>query len=215
MKIHKEGYSTLRNEIIILLLINFFIFFIFNQASEYILIFSLIIFVLSIYFFRIPKREFQKDNKSVYSPCDGKVVVIEETLESEYFKDNRIQVSIFMSPLNIHNNLFPISGKIIYEKYHPGKYLFAWNPKSSTDNERNTVVIENNEISILCRQIAGALARRIISYTKVNKIVNVSDELGFIKFGSRVDLFLPKDTIVDVKIGDKVKGGKSIISRLQ
>ena len=106
MKIHKEGYSTLRNEIIILLLINFFIFFIFNQASEYILIFSLIIFVLSIYFFRIPKREFQKDNKSVYSPCDGKVVVIEETLESEYFKDNRIQVSIFMSPLNIHNNLF-------------------------------------------------------------------------------------------------------------
>lgn len=215
MKIHKEGYSTLRNEIIILLLINFFIFFIFNQASEYILIFSLIIFVLSIYFFRIPKREFQKDNKSIYSPCDGKVVVIEETLESEYFEDNRIQVSIFMSPLNIHNNLFPISGKIIYEKYHPGKYLFAWNPKSSTDNERNTVVIENSEISILCRQIAGALARRIISYTKVNKIVKVSDELGFIKFGSRVDLFLPKDTIVDVKIGDKVKGGKSIISRLQ
>jgi phosphatidylserine decarboxylase len=215
MRIHKEGYKTLRNEVIILLAINYIIYLLFNQTSEYVLIFSFIILALSIYFFRVPKRTFVKDNQTVYSPCDGKVVVIEETLEGEYYKDNRIQISIFMSPLNIHNNLFPISGKIIYEKYHPGKYLFAWNPKSSTDNERNTIVIENNKISILCRQIAGALARRIISYTHLNKIVNTSEELGFIKFGSRVDLFLPNDSIINVKIGDKVKGGKSIISRLE
>lgn len=214
MKIHKEGYKTIRNEVITLLLINFLIYLIFYEALQYFAIGSSIILALSIYFFRVPNRIFKKNNNAIYSPCDGRIVVIEETLENEFFNDKRIQVSIFMSPLNVHYNLFPISGKIIYEKYHKGKYFFAWNPKSSTDNERNTIVIKNDKITILCRQIAGALARRIISYAKSKNTVKACEELGFIKFGSRVDVFLPKDSIIDVKIGDKVKGGQSIISKL-
>ena len=167
--------------------------------------------LFSTYFFRIPKRNFKIENGKIYSPCDGKVVVIEETTESEYFKDKRLQVSIFMSPLNVHNNLYPISGIIKYVKYHPGKYLFAWNPKSSTENERNTVVIKNSDIEILCRQIAGFLARRIVCYSKKSKNASATNELGFIKFGSRVDLFLPLGTKINTKINDNVTGGISII----
>ena len=215
MKIHKEGYKTLRNEVIIFLLINFLIYLVLYDALQYFVIGSSIVLILSIYFFRVPDRIFKKNNNMIYSPCDGKVVVIEETLENEFFNDKRMQISIFMSPLNVHNNLFPISGKIIYEKYHKGKYFFAWNPKSSKSNERNTIVIKNDKITILCRQIAGALARRIISYANTNKTVKACDELGFIKFGSRVDVFLPKESIIDVKIGDKVKGGQSIICKLE
>ena len=163
----------------------------------------LFIFVITLNFFRIPNRTFERKNGVVYAPCDGKVVVIEETTEKEYYKDERVQVSIFMSPLNIHNNLYPIFGIVAYTKYHPGKFLVAWNPKASTDNERSTVVIENNKISILCRQIAGTLARRIITYSKVKNKINPADELGFIKFGSRVDVFLPIETKIEVTLGEK------------
>jgi phosphatidylserine decarboxylase len=210
MKIHKEGYKILRNQTLFIILTVFIV------KSEFILntLLSLefILLILSLNFFRIPKRIFEYKDGLIYSPCDGKVVVIEETNENEYFKDNRIQVSIFMSPLNIHNNLYPISGIIKYTKYHKGKFLVAWNPKSSTDNERSTVVLQNNKIEILCRQIAGAVARRIITYAKESISVSASEELGFIKFGSRVDLFLPKGTKINAKLNQKVKGGLSVIA---
>ena len=209
MKLHKEGKIILRNlfitSIILLLgstlkLIPIFIFYI-----------IFLLFIITLNFFRIPKRKFEKKEGIIYAPCDGKLVVIEETNENEYFKDRRLQVSIFMSPLNVHNNLYPISGVVKYLKYHHGKFLVAWNPKSSTDNERSTVVVKNEKIEILCRQIAGALARRIITYSKLNDEVNVSDELGFIKFGSRVDIYLPLGTKIKAKLDQKMVGGKSII----
>src|SRR5690606_23208551 len=148
-------------------------------------------------------------------PADGKVVVIEEAEETEYFKDKRIQVSIFMSPINVHINRNPLSGVVSFFKYHPGKFLVAWHPKSSTDNERTTVVVRNrNNVEVLFRQIAGALARRIVWYVKENDAVEQGEEFGFIKFGSRVDLFLPLGTKVNVNIGDKVVGGKTVIAEL-
>lgn len=212
MKLHKEGYKSIRNEIIILILLGFFSYISDSKIVDSLYAIMIFIFVITLNFFRIPKRTFERQNDIIYSPCDGKVVVIEETLETEYYKDKRIQVSVFMSPLNVHNNLYPISGMVTYTKYHPGKFLVAWNPKASTDNERSTVVVENNKISVLCRQIAGALARRIITYSKAKDSVNSADEIGFIKFGSRVDLFLPIGTKIDVVIGDKVIGGQSIIA---
>ena len=212
MKLHKEGYKSLRNEIIILIILAYFSYISDNKIVDSLFAIMLFIFVITLNFFRIPKRTFDRKNDIIYSPCDGKVVVIEETLETEYYKDKRIQVSVFMSPLNIHNNLYPISGMVTYTKYHAGKFLVAWNPKASADNERSTVVVENNKISVLCRQIAGALARRIITYSKAKDSVNSADEIGFIKFGSRVDLFLPIGTKIDVVIGDKVIGGQSIIA---
>ena len=206
MKIHKEGRKIILIEIAILTLIWYF----FPELN--ILLVILILFtMLTIYFFRVPNRELNIKENYIYAPCDGKIVVIEKTVENEYYKDKRIQISIFMSPLNIHNNLYPISGEIAYTKYHPGKFLFAWNPKASTKNERSTIVINNKKISILIRQIAGALARRIITYPKKNDQVNAGNELGFIKFGSRVDLFLPESTIINVKLNEKVIGGKTII----
>ena len=210
MKIHKEGRSIIKGQILLLIVVGIISNFNTNFLNFTLPIFMFLI-VFSTYFFRIPKRNFNIENGKIYSPCDGKVVVIEETTESEYFKDKRLQVSIFMSPLNVHNNLYPISGIIEYVKYHPGKYLFAWNPKSSTENERNTVVIKNSDIEILCRQIAGFLARRIVCYSKKSKNASASNELGFIKFGSRVDLFLPLGTKINTKINDKVTGGISII----
>ena len=212
MKLHKEGYQTLINELIIIFVLAYFTYSNSSFLLEIIFLFMLFIFIITLNFFRIPKRSFERKKGIIYAPCDGKVVVIEETKEKEYFNDNRIQVSVFMSPLNVHNNLYPISGDIMYTKYHPGKFLFAWNPKASTDNERSTVVIKNNDISILCRQIAGALARRIVTYSKIKETYNCSDELGFIKFGSRVDLFLPIGTKINTKIGDKVIGGQSILA---
>ena len=213
MKLHKEGYKSIRNEIIILILLGFFSYISDSKIVDSLYAIMLFIFVITLNFFRIPKRTFERQNDIIYSPCDGKVVVIEETLETEYYKDKRIQVSVFMSPLNVHNNLYPISGMVTYTKYHPGKFLVAWNPKASADNERSTVVVENNKISVLCRQIAGALARRIITYSKAKDSVNSADEIGFIKFGSRVDLFLPTGTKIEVVIGDKVIGGQSIIAK--
>ena len=212
MKLHKEGYKSLRNEIIILIILVYFSYISDNKIVDSLFVIMLFIFVFTLNFFRIPKRTFERKNDIIYSPCDGKVVVIEETLETEYYKDKRIQVSVFMSPLNVHNNLYPISGMVTYTKYHAGKFLVAWNPKASADNERSTVVVENNKISVLCRQIAGALARRIITYSKAKDSVNSADEIGFIKFGSRVDLFLPIGTKIEVVIGDKVIGGQSIIA---
>lgn len=167
-----------------------------------------------IWFFRLPNRNFVAGENIIYAPADGKVVVIEETFEPEYFKDKRLQVSIFMSPLNVHVNRNPISGTVNYMKYHPGKYLVAWHPKSSTENERTTIVIGNDRMEILMRQIAGALARRICYYIKKGDVVNQHEEFGFIRFGSRVDLFLPIGTKVDVKIGDVVQGGLSVIAHI-
>ena len=210
MKLHKEGYKILRNQMLFIL----FTILIINYGWVFntILSVQIVLFILTLNFFRVPKRVFERKDGVVYSPCDGKVVVIEETTENEFYKDKRIQVSIFMSPLNVHNQVYPISGNIKYTKYHPGKFLAAWHPKSSTDNERSTIVVENDKISILFRQIAGAVARRIITYSKVEETVKVADEFGFIKFGSRVDLFFPLGTKINVKPEENVTGGQSIIT---
>ena len=209
MRIHKEGKKIIRNQILFILFT--IVIITYGLIFKIILSIQIILFLLTLNFFRIPRRVFEQKDGVIYSPCDGKVVVIEETNESEYFKDKRLQVSIFMSPLNVHNNLYPISGIINYTKYHKGKFLVAWNPKSSTDNERSTIVLKNNKIEILCRQIAGAVARRIITYSKTDIQVKASEELGFIKFGSRVDLFLPLGTKLNCQLEDKVIGGQSII----
>ena len=213
MNIHKEGRFFLIVTLIICLLLNLINIQLQNLFFKIFSLLSTFIFVFALYFFRVRPIKINKDDKNIFAPCDGKIVVIEETIENEYYKEKKLQVSIFMSPLNVHNNLYPISGKIKYTKYHPGKYLFAWNPKASTDNERSTIVIENKSISVLCRQIAGALARRIVTYAKLNTDVNCGEELGFIKFGSRVDLFLPIGTKINPKIGDNVIGGESIIAK--
>ena len=213
MKIHKEGRNIIVNQLILLIIIGLI-----SNFNSIFLNYTLPIFLFfilfSIYFFRVPKRDLSIIEGNIYSPCDGKVVVIEETEENEYFMDKRIQVSIFMSPLNVHNNIYPISGEVKYVKYHPGKFLLAWNPKSSQENERNTVVIKNKKVEILCRQIAGFLARRIVCYSKINTKANAGEELGFIKFGSRVDLFLPIGTKINTKLNDKVTGGISVIATL-
>lgn len=171
------------------------------------------ILVLILQFFRNPKRNTEKNDAQVISPVDGKVVVIEEVEETEYFKEKRLQVSIFMSPLNVHVTRYPISGSVIFSKYHPGKYFVAWHPKASTENERTTIVLENKVYGkVLYRQIAGALARRIVNYAKEGQKVEQGIDAGFIKFGSRVDLFLPLDTKIKVKLNQKVKGGECIIA---
>ena len=213
MKIHKEGRSIIINQLILLLIIGLI-----SNFNSIFLNYTLPIFLFfilfSIYFFRVPKRDISIIEGNIYAPCDGKVVVIEETEEVEFFKDKRIQISIFMSPLNVHNNIYPISGEVKYVKYHPGKFLLAWNPKSSLENERNSVVIKNQKAEILCRQIAGFLARRIVCYSKINTITSAGEELGFIKFGSRVDLFLPIGTKINTKLNNKVTGGISVIATI-
>ena len=172
-------------------------------------------FILILQFFRNPKRHTKLNDEQVISPVDGKVVVIEEVKESEYFKDKRLQVSVFMSPINVHVTRYPIGGKVVFSKYHPGKYLVAWHPKSSEENERTTVVVENATFGkVLYRQIAGALARRIVNYAKKDQTVVQGSDAGFIKFGSRVDLFLPLNTKLKVQLNQKVKGGESIIAEL-
>ena len=213
MKLHKEGTVTLILEILVFSLFNYLAY---TYSSKYIACFTSIVtgflFIMTLNFFRIPTREFERKEGVVYAPCDGKVVVIEETIEQEYYKDKRIQVSIFMSPLNVHNQLYPISGAVKYTKYHPGKFLVAWHPKASTENERSTVVVENNKITVLFRQIAGALARRIVTYSTVDDKATVADEYGFIKFGSRVDLYFPIGTKINTQLEEKVTAGQSIIA---
>ena len=177
---------------------------------------SVFFLVLILQFFRNPKRSVSPDDKLILSPVDGKVVIIDSVFEKEYFKDNRKQVSIFMSPINVHVTRFPISGRVVYSKYHPGKYLFAWLPKSSEENERTSIVINTPEYGeIMYRQIAGALARRIVNYAKKGDDVNQGDDAGFIKFGSRVDIFLPIDSTICVKIDESAIGAKTIISSIK
>lgn len=216
MKFHKEGYTSLALVILFIFIINAIADYYDANAliKWFIYIISALLFITIVQFFRSPKKTILLDDNIVLCPADGKVVVIEETEETEYFKDKRIQVSIFMSPVNVHVNRNPVSGIVSYFKYHPGKFLVAWHPKSSTDNERTTVVVtKNNGVEVLFRQIAGALARRIVWYIKENEEVKQGEEFGFIKFGSRVDLFLPLGTEINVNIDDKVIGGKTIIAR--
>ncbi len=217
MTIHKEGRSIVAICFLVLLAINLLVFYLIsNTIVTWILgVPSFLFLFFIIRFFRKPKRPLIVDENTIYAPADGTVLVIEETEETEYFKDKRIQISIFMSVWNIHINWFPISGIIKYFKYHPGKFLIARLPKSSTENERTTVVLEDkNKRQILVRQIAGMLARRIISYAKEGKEVDQNSELGFIRFGSRVDVFLPLDAKVEVKLGDKTKGTQTIIATI-
>ena len=175
----------------------------------------LILLILILQFFRNPKRHTKLNDNQVLSPVDGKVVVIEEVFEPEYFKEKRLQVSVFMSPINVHVTRYPIGGNVVFSKYHPGKYLVAWHPKASEENERTTVVVENETYGkVLYRQIAGAMARRIVNYAKQNDKAIQGTDSGFIKFGSRVDLFLPLDTNIKVELNQKVNGGESIIAEL-
>ena len=213
MILHREGYKILRNEILIFLMVNYITYWYSEILFWYFTLpISVFLFVISVYFFRVPERNFERKEGSIYAPCDGKVVVIEETEESEFYKDKRLQFSIFMSPFNVLNNVYPIGGKVTYTKYHPGKFLVAWHPKASTDNERNTIVVENDKISVLFRQIAGVVARRIISYPNVGDSATTSDEFGFIKFGSRVDVLLPIGTKVTAKLNQKVESGITVIA---
>ncbi|HSF45545.1 MAG TPA: phosphatidylserine decarboxylase family protein [Chitinophagaceae bacterium] len=218
MTIHKEGYKTIAISggiYVLLNLLNFtFLSFKFPVIAWIIFIATTGLFIFLISFFRIPKRELTVEEKYIVSPCDGKVVVIEETVDPEYFKDKRLQISIFMSPANVHVNRNPVSGEVLYSQHHKGKFLVAWDPKSSTDNERHSVVIRNNNGEVLVKQIAGALAKRIVNYLKVGQQVSQSEEMGFIKFGSRVDLLLPTGTEVTCKLGDSVKGGISVLAKI-
>lgn len=217
MKIHREGLGTIVLTFLVLALLNVAVFYFLGESPVFswsFFVISLVLFLFIISFFRIPTREMQHGESLVVSPCDGKVVVIEETYEPEYFKDKRLQVSIFMSPANVHVNRNPISGEVKLSQYHSGKYLVAWHPKSSTENERHTVVIGNGKADVLVRQIAGALARRIVNYLKAGQFVKQNEELGFIKFGSRVDIFLPIGTKVNVQLEQTVKGGQTVIAQL-
>jgi len=218
MTIHKEGYTSIALTILFIAILNATIHFYLPLAHGlqwFIYILSFVLFVIILQFFRSPFITINKDETQVLCPADGKVVVIEETTETEYLKDKRIQISVFMSPINVHINRNPISGVVKYFKYHPGKYLVAWHPKSSTENERTTVVTENSAgTQVLFRQIAGALARRIVWYVKEGDTVTQGDQFGFIKFGSRVDIFLPLGTKVNVAIGEVVKGGKTVLAEL-
>ncbi len=216
MTFHKEGYTSIAIAAIIFGVINLlsFYFLSFNYplltALISVVTLGLLIFIIS--FFRIPKRALTINENAIIAPADGKVVAIEEVQADEYFNDRRIQVSIFMSPLNVHVNRNPVTGDVVYSQYHKGKYLVAWHPKSSTENERHTTVYRKGDKEVLTKQIAGALAKRIINYLKSGQQVKQGDEMGFIKFGSRVDLLLPLDAKIKVKIGDKPQGGVTVVA---
>ncbi|QNL51179.1 phosphatidylserine decarboxylase family protein [Olivibacter sp. SDN3] len=219
MKFHKEGYTTLALSILFVFVLNASIHFFFSEHTVltwFGYIVSFVLLVTIIQFFRSPVRKVDASEQKILCPADGKVVVIEETEETEYFNDRRLQVSIFMSPINVHSNRSPISGIVKFFKYHPGKYLMAWNPKSSTLNERTTIVVRHAlGVDVLFRQIAGALARRIVWYVEEGREVKQGEEFGFIKFGSRVDVFLPIGTKVKIKLGDKVKGGITVLGEFE
>jgi len=214
---HKEGYKIILGATFFLgigvIIIDKFI--VLDWLNKTLALTLLFFYIIILQFFRNPKRKTAQNDHHIIAPVDGKVVVIEEVFEKEYFKDKRLQISIFMSPLNVHVTRYPVSGKIKFSKYHPGKYLVAWHPKASEENERTTIVVENPAIGdILYRQIAGALAKRIVNYAKPEIQVIQGSDAGFIKFGSRVDLFLPLDTKIIVNLNDKVKGGEQIIATL-
>jgi phosphatidylserine decarboxylase len=220
MKFHKEGYPSLLLALVFAIAVcwaaNYFIpdsYYLIRYAAYFL---AAVVVIIILQFFRSPKRAITIEDMSILCPADGKVVVIEEVEEPEYFKGKRLQISVFMSPINVHVNRYPISGIVKYVKYHPGKYLVAWHPKSSTDNERTTVVVQHeNGAEVLFRQIAGALARRIVFYCKENDPALQGSEFGFIKFGSRVDLLLPVDVKVKVELNQVVKGGKTILAQFE
>ena len=218
MTLHREGYKYITLATIVLAATFYFTHAFIPEPYRWVAgLLTFAVFLLWFWivaFFRMPSRKMTSGDNMIICPADGKVVVIEEALETEYFKDKRLQISVFMSPINVHVNRNPVSGVVKYMKYHPGKYLVAWHPKSSTENERTTIVLGNSKGEILMRQIAGALARRICYYVKVGDKVQQNDEFGFIRFGSRVDLYLPLGTKVDVKIGDVVKGGVTVIAHV-
>ncbi len=216
MTIHREGYRTITVVAVALIALKLLICKFVSNAwfCDFLVVLTSLFFIFIVSFFRIPSRRLTINDSLFTSPCDGKVVVIEEVYDEEYFKDKRLQISIFMSPLNVHVNRNPISGEVVYSKYHKGKYLVAWNPKSSTENERHSVVLKKDEKEILVKQIAGAVAKRIVNYSIVGQQVKQGEELGFIKFGSRVDLLLPIGTKVNVSLNEVVKGGVSVIGVL-
>jgi phosphatidylserine decarboxylase len=216
MTIHKEGYTTLAWSFIIFAVLNLLSFYFFSFEAP---VLSVIVFVVTlglllflVSFFRLPKRPLTINENAIVAPADGTVVAIEEVQADEYFTDRRIQVSIFMSPLNVHVNRNPVSGEVAYSQYHKGKYLVAWHPKSSTENERHTVVYRKGNKEVLTKQIAGALAKRIVNYLQAGQEVKQAEEMGFIKFGSRVDLLLPLDAKIKLKIGDKPVGGVTVVA---
>lgn len=218
MTIHREGYKTIAIATLLFGAINLSLFYFFSASlmwlciAVFIVTLALLLFLIS--FFRIPNRVLTVDDNAIVAPADGKVVVIEETTDVEYFKDKRLQISIFMSPANVHVNRNPVTGDVIYSQYHKGKYLVAWHPKSSTDNERHSVVIRKDSTEILVKQIAGALAKRIVNYLQVGQKVKQTSEMGFIKFGSRVDLLLPIGTKINVQLDQSVQGGVTVIATL-
>jgi phosphatidylserine decarboxylase len=218
MTIHREGRTLLFVLLIILFALNWAVFYFLPESSyvqNSVILVSVLFYLLILQFFRNPIFDITRHEKHVIAPADGKVVVIEETEETEYLKGRRKQISIFMSPVNVHVNRMPVGGTISFYKYHPGKYLVAWHPKSSLENERTTVVVKMKDgAEILFRQIAGALARRIRCYVKEGQSLDQGQEFGFIKFGSRVDIFLPLNAKVTVKIGDITKGGRTVIAEL-
>lgn len=219
MTIHKEGYTSIALCILFIFIINALVQFLLpdvNWVHWVIYILSFTLFLIILQFFRSPYIFVERNEDQVICPADGKVVVVEETEETEYLKDRRIQISVFMSPINVHVNRNPISGIVKYFRYHPGKFLVAWHPKSSTENERTSIVIENSMgVSVLFRQIAGALARRIVCYSKEGEQAIQGEQFGFIKFGSRVDIFLPIGTEVNVNLGQVVKGGITVLAHLK
>lgn len=216
MTIHREGTVSIAIAAVIvavLSLANFsFLYSISSIAAWVVFIILMGLFLFIVSFFRIPNRHFTINENAIIAPADGKVVVIEEVQPDEFYTEKRIQLSVFMSPANVHVNRVPIAGNITYNQYHPGKYLVAWHPKSSTENERWSIVIENEKGSILLKQIAGALAKRICNYTTVGAKFSQNEEYGFIKFGSRVDLLLPLHAKIEAKIGDAVKGGVTVLA---
>ncbi|MEO6219267.1 MAG: phosphatidylserine decarboxylase family protein [Ginsengibacter sp.] len=218
MNIHKEGYKSIALSALIFGTINIIFFYFFSASMPVVswIVFggTLLMLLFIISFFRSPKRNCTVAHNQVICPADGKVVVIEETTDPEYFHDKRLQVSIFMSPANVHINRIPITGEVLYSQYHKGKYLVAWNPKSSTENERHTVVIKSDSAVILVKQIAGAIAKRIVNYLQVGQNVVQGAEMGFIKFGSRVDILLPVGTELNVKLNQSVKGGVTVLATI-
>ena len=218
MNIHKEGYKSIALSAFVFGTVNIIFFYFFSASMPVIawIIFGvtllLLFFIIS--FFRSPNRNFTVAHHQVICPADGKIVVIEETVDNEYFHDKRIQISIFMSPANVHINRIPMSGEVEYSQYHKGKYLVAWHPKSSTENERHSVVIKSDKAAILVKQIAGAVAKRIVNYLKVGEIVAQGSEMGFIKFGSRVDILLPVGTELNVQLYQVVKGGVTVLATI-
>lgn len=214
MTLHREGFKIIFYTLLILVGLNGILEYLGPDTwyTKTVEILSLIFFILIVQFFRNPKRITPNDDNAIIAPADGKVVVIEEVEETEYIKGECRQISIFMSPVNVHVNRYPVSGDVLYEKYHPGKYLVAWHPKSSTENERTTVVVAHKNGNVLFRQIAGALAKRIVCYAKVGDKASAGAEFGFIKFGSRIDIYLPLEAKVNVNLNQKTTGGETIIA---